>query len=173
MLDAGLRVGEAARTRIYKLIVAGQPVTGLDLDKTWCEKKCDRIVPVSPRLREAIEEMNKTVWTATKSRPEMPAFFDKNSTIHISVRQVERIIASASFAAFGRFVHPHILRHTFATNLLRVTDIKTVQYLLGHKHLSSTQVYTHTNGQLCQDAINKLHAINPSPSSQLVVGPHP
>ena len=45
----------------------------------------------------------------------------------------------------GKWIHPHTLRHSFATHILKRNDINTpdLQHLLGHKYLSSTQVYTH------------------------------
>jgi integrase/recombinase XerC len=49
-----------------------------------------------------------------------------------------------------------MLRHTFATNLMRTTNARVVQQLLGHKNLSSTQIYTHPNQQDLKKAIDSL-----------------
>lgn len=164
MLDAGMRVGEVVRTKVKKLILIDRPVTGLDVDKEWAEKKCIRLIPCSDRLQNAIEKMNTTVWKPTENVTFEWAFFDKDATRHLTTRQCQRIIGQASLAAFGRAIHPHTLRHTFATNLLQITDIKTVQYLLGHRNMSSTQIYTHTNGQRCKDAIDKMTKGSSEPS---------
>lgn len=50
-----------------------------------------------------------------------------------------------------------MLRHTFATRLMQKTNIRVVQQLLGHKSLSSTQVYTHPNADDLQKAIENLN----------------
>jgi integrase/recombinase XerC len=156
MLDAGLRVGEVVILKIDELIMGNQPVAAINLDKYSCEKKCERIVPCTLRLVEAIEAMYSIVWSLKAIPPTSFAFFDSDILMHLSVRQVQRIIGTASLAAFNRYVHPHVLRHTFATRLMRVTSTAVVQQLLGHKHLSSTQVYVHPNGDDCKAAIDKL-----------------
>jgi site-specific recombinase XerD len=157
MLDAGLRVGEMVRLKISALIINGEPVSALDLTGDRAEKKCERIVPVSERLKKTITECHTAFWTLRDMQLSTWAFFDKSTLKHITVRQVQRIIGQASLSAFGRAIHPHVLRHTFATRLMRVTSTPVVQQLLGHKRLSSTERYVHPNGDDCKLAIEKMN----------------
>jgi site-specific recombinase XerD len=156
MLDAGLRVGEVVSLPICSLIVGNEPVSSLDMHGILAEKKCERLIPLSDRLKVALLECMKTFWNLRGMSISNWAFFDQHISNHISTRQVQRIIESASLSAFGRKIHPHVLRHTFATRLMRITSTPVVQQLLGHKHISSTQVYTHPNGDDCKKAIEAL-----------------
>jgi integrase/recombinase XerC len=156
MLDAGLRIGEVVCSYVSEIVMAGAPVSALNLGRNHAEKGCERIIPISPRLAEAITQMWQNVWSSREEIYRGYAFFDNDISKHLTTRQVQRIIGSASLSAFGRCIHPHVLRHTFATRLMRVTSTPVVQQLLGHKHLSSTQVYTHPNGDDCKKAIEAL-----------------
>lgn len=69
-------------------------------------------------------------------------------------RTVQRWIRRLTFLAFGRHVHPHVLRHTFATRLRPHADLRTIQELLGHKSLTSTQIYTHVTTDDMAAAVN-------------------
>jgi len=64
----------------------------------------------------------------------------------------------AKRAGIGKRVHPHMLRHTFATHLLDGgADLRVVQELLGHSSLSSTQIYTHVTRSQARKIYLKAH----------------
>lgn len=74
---------------------------------------------------------------------------------NLTTRSIENIISKISFELFGnKKLHPHIFRHTYATQLLNNgADLRIVQELLGHSSLMTTQVYTH----LAKEEINKIY----------------
>jgi len=158
MLDAGLRVGEVTRLLFTDVVLAGEPVKALCVTSDISKSKFDRTIPLSGRLQRAIK--NHCNWNRPTDEPGYLcfAFCKPNHRLHISVRQVQRIIKQASIKAIGRAIHPHVLRHTFASRLMRQTSIRVVQVLLGHKQLSSTQVYTHPDSNDLSTAISLVEA---------------
>ncbi|MBU1110514.1 tyrosine-type recombinase/integrase [Patescibacteria group bacterium] len=77
----------------------------------------------------------------------------------LSVRSVQRIIKKcARQAGLAIDVTPHVMRHTFATDLLTSgADIRSVQELLGHKNISTTQIYTHVTNPRLREVYKRFH----------------
>ncbi len=157
MLDAGLRVGEVVKLEVEHLYFADEPCRTIVLTGNIAEKGCTRNIPVSSRLFNAIKTMYTYWWAADGLEPCEYAFYTTTPTKPLTTRQVERIIRSAALKCMGRPVHPHVLRHTFASRLMRKTNARIVQELLGHKNLSSTQIYTHPNGEDLKQAIDSIN----------------
>ena len=87
------------------------------------------------------------------------ALFLNRLGTRLSTRSVSNILDKyAKLAGLERRVTPHIMRHTFATHLLDGgADLRTVQELLGHADLSSTQIYTHVSQARAKEVYRKAH----------------
>ena len=114
-----------------------------------------RTVPVGSVALKAID-----AWLAV--RPDVPgegALFTSNRGRRISTRSIQaRLQRRGRAAGLHRDVHPHMLRHSFATHLLESSgDLRAVQELLGHANISTTQVYTHLDFQHLAKVYDKAH----------------
>ena len=157
MLDAGCRVGELVQLRQEQLWFAHCAVGALTIEKNQAKNKHERTIPLSDRLNDAIQKMHDWWWNESHDHETRYAFYATWCARPLTVRQVQRIITSAGKLSIGRDIHPHLLRHTFGTRLMSKTDMRTVQELLGHKRLSSTQIYTHPSGEDKRKAIDSLN----------------
>ncbi len=161
MLEAGLRVGEVVKLEMQDLYFKGLPVNSLVVRSEVAKNSKERIVPVSSRLSNALRDYrdsNEWFDEMPSSHKAFTAFTSKKA---ITTRQIERILFTAGLVALNRPVNPHMLRHTFASKLMRVTDMRTVQELLGHSNISTTQIYTHPNEDDKKKAIGNMDGQDP------------
>ena len=156
MLDAGLRVSEVVSLLQTDLVYCNVPVNVVRITKENSKNKRERIVPLSARIKHLVEIMHKFVWNQHDYYPSNYAFYNRLPEKPITSRQVQRIVKRTALASLGRAIHPHMLRHTFATRLMQSSNIRVVQELLGHRDIRSTQIYTHPNHDDLTKAIANL-----------------
>lgn len=149
--SSGLRLAE----------LAGLDCDRLDLDggevKVMGKGSKERIVPVGAPACAALRE-----WLSTRgalARTGEPAMFIGRRGTRLSARAIERRLARHAISqGLDRHVHPHMLRHSFASHVLQSSgDLRAVQELLGHASIASTQVYTHLDYQYLAKAYDAAH----------------
>jgi integrase/recombinase XerC len=96
---------------------------------------------------------------AAVANADAKALFLGRSGKRITPRAIERRLAEwAIRQGLGRHVHPHMLRHSFASHVLQSSgDLRAVQEMLGHASIASTQVYTHLDFQYLAKAYDEAH----------------
>ena len=117
----------------------------------------ERVVPVG---RMALEWLNKWLQVRPQLAPdEEPALFLSKQKRRISARSVQlRLDQWGIKQSLAPHVHPHKLRHSFATHLLESSaDLRAVQELLGHANLATTQIYTHLDFKRLAEVYDQAH----------------
>ena len=157
LLTTGLRKSELCRLRADDIkTYRNQPV----LDVVGKGQKFRRI-PLKMKALRAIQDY----WKVGKNgaEPDHPIFYTlgkhgPHRVVPLTPRAVDCLIKQASKKALIRKrVTPHTLRHTFGTCLLdEGSDLKTVQALLGHSHIRTTERYLHSCDDKKVEAINRL-----------------
>ena len=149
--SSGLRVSELAAVDIDRIDLVGGEV------RVWGKGAKERVVPVGAAAREAI-----TAWLKLRAclpRVEAAAMFVGASGQRMSTRTIERRLAALALRqGLNRHVHPHMLRHSFASHVLQSSgDLRAVQEMLGHASIASTQVYTHLDFQALAKVYDAAH----------------
>ncbi len=149
---AGLRVSE----------LVGLDVADVDLEvgglRVFGKGRKQRLVPIHRRAVRVVR-----AWLAARPRlvagEDGGALFLNQRGGRLTARSVRRILDQAVLrAAVGRPLHPHALRHCFATHLLGSgVDLRHIQELLGHESVSTTQIYTHVSVEHLASVYDAAH----------------
>jgi site-specific recombinase XerD len=128
----------------------------------------DRDVMLSPRLLEALRHY----WRGLKRKPKVWLFPGGNWHTDVDRPINDRVVWNACAQAARRAglekpIHPHTLRHSFATHLLEAgADVRTIQVLLGHSSLKATTIYLHLSGRHLQATASPLDALPLKPTTR-------
>jgi tyrosine recombinase XerC len=134
---SGLRISELVNMNVEQVNLATNEI------RVWGKGAKERVVLIGVPAARALNDY------MSRGRPELlggkksNALFVNRYGGRLPARRVQKLLEKYAMA-IDKKVHPHMLRHTFATHLLDGgADLKVVQELLGHADLSSTQIYTH------------------------------
>ncbi len=165
LYGAGLRVGEVVGLDAHAsdaAWAAGRGWVDLPAQEAHVHGKGGkrRTVPIGRSAAQAL-----TVWQALRSQWVLPTAADPAALFvsargqRISAAAIWRLLRLRSAAAgLSQPVHPHMLRHSFASHMLQSSgDLRAVQELLGHAHISTTQVYTRLDFQHLARVYDQAH----------------
>ncbi|UKS29781.1 tyrosine-type recombinase/integrase [Paenibacillus sp. HWE-109] len=161
MSYAGLRVSELHRLNVSDFNRSTNSLQVFGKGRKW------RVIPLPSEL---VNVLNKALVERIESRSsaEQP-FFVSQFGRRISIRMIQTLAEKyfdelkKEYAELqGKSISSHKLRHTFATmQVIAGTDIRTLQELLGHASIQTTQIYTHVGDKQKQDAMNRVSAFIP------------
>lgn len=158
MYASGLRASEVGRVAVSEV--------DLDAREIRVEGKGGRVrvvplgVPAADAVDRYVRDCRTLIVTAERAaeRRDKGRLFLTRTGRPIDRVRVWQLVKKHAQAAGLHDVHPHTLRHSFATHLLAGgADLRIVQDLLGHADLSTTQIYTHVDRQRLRDTVRNLH----------------
>ncbi len=156
-LFTGLRNSELINLTVFCIAPYTGITDSLEVPGTIAKGGHSRSIPLHPDLKVLL-----TKWLAWKddhsepTLPHSPLFLSQRTKNKLSPRDFQRILRNISIKAIGHAIHPHVLRHTFATRLLSKSNLRIVQKLLGHVNIQTTQIYTHPNKDDFSSAIDQM-----------------
>jgi len=152
LYSCGLRISELVSLNLDSIDFFGNTVRVIGKGNK------ERIVPIGDVALKALYkylDLRKKIL----ANPAEKALFVNYRGSRISDRYVRKILDKwISFLALNKKVSPHVIRHSFATHMLdEGCDLRSVQEMLGHKSLATTQVYTHVTAERLKKVYEKAH----------------
>lgn len=150
MYSSGLRLSELQGLNLEEMDLKAREV------KVNGKGSKERIVPIGSK---ALNAMNLWLNVRSQFKPKDTAVFINQRGTRLSHRSIQLILKKwGEKQGLESHLHPHKLRHSFATHMLEASgDLRAVQELLGHSSLSTTQVYTHLNFQHLAKIYDSAH----------------
>jgi integrase/recombinase XerD len=154
--SSGLRVSELAALTLQQVDLEG------GFARVFGKGSKERVVPIGARARDAV-----AAWIASgrphyvKSRTRSELFLSSRGTSLSRVALWSIVKKHAKRAGITQAVKPHLLRHSFATHLLTGgADLRSIQEMLGHASISTTQIYTAVEGKRLLEQHARFHPRN-------------
>ena len=142
-LDTGARPREIALLRWSAITLNSPADSYITISPNSAKRGKSRQLALTARLYSLLDQWAQVTPSAGPHALDRPIFATTPLGDQPSVRTVQRGIAHAGSRILNRHVKPYDLRHTFATQLLRASNLRVVQDSLGHRCASTTQIYTH------------------------------
>ena len=152
MYATGMRVSELINLRLHDVNLSMCYLTCID-------RKSERIIPFSQTARKALERYLKEARPHFVKDSKNDFFFTNCSGTAMSRQGFWKVLKGyAQAAGVESDITPHTLRHSFATHMLQNgADLKSVQEMLGHSDISTTQIYLDAGISHMRDVYNKAH----------------
>lgn len=149
----GLRVSELTRVNVQDLNLKTGYVRCLGKGSK------ERLVPIGQNAVKAIQAYVDEVRPKFKSRAQERALFLNYAGRRLTRQGIWKVVKEAAEGAgITKEITPHTLRHSFATHLIENgADLRSVQEMLGHADISTTQLYTHVSKRRLKDVYNAAH----------------
>lgn len=157
---AMLEVMYATGMRVSELIDLNVEDANLELGVIKCgNEKNSRVIPIYPEALRALSEYLQGARAVLISEPSQTSLFVNISGTRMSRQGFWKILKYyQAKAGIEKEITPHTLRHSFAVHLLENgADLSSLQELMGHSDISSTQLYTHMVNQKIKSAYQKYH----------------
>jgi len=160
---SGLRVSELVKLNLEHVDLDSQEI------RVWGKGSKERVALMGKPAANALHTYLSQGRPKLTGKKQTSALFLNRYGERVTERRVQRILEKyASLAGMDKRVHPHMLRHTFATHLLDGgADLRVVQELLGHANLSSTQIYTHVTRSQAKKVYLSAHPMAHERNSEL------
>ena len=170
-LHAGLRLQEPLNLAWCDLVYLDKPLLHIRLSKTAAKGGRERVLPITQVLADKIQDVWWTFARPAHFGPAHYALATKPNGKPVTPRTLQRSLERAANRADLHRISPHMLRHTFATRLLELSNIRVVQQALGHARITTTQIYTHPSMDDLTAAMQKLAPPPATPTDQAVRPP--
>lgn len=147
--SSGLRLSELTSLNLEQLDLAE------GLVQVHGKGSKTRVLPVGRKAREALQQ-----WLPLRalSNPADGAVFVSQQGRRLGPRAIQLRVKAAGERELGQHLHPHMLRHSFASHLLESSqDLRAVQEMLGHADIATTQIYTHLDFQHLATVYDSAH----------------
>ena len=154
-LATGLRCSEITGLFVEDIAPFNGVSSTLTVPKRIAKRQIKREIPIVEETRSVLKKyLDHKFKVDGRISPTSFLFTSQNTKRPLSSRDFQRIVHNLSIRSIHRAITPHVFRHTFATRILKGSNTRVVQELLGHSRIQTTQIYTHISSEDTREALS-------------------